>query len=42
MQCIECDTVHSEKEIVEIKREGTGYVGGGQAEAVKSGTAFQG
>ncbi|KNZ79284.1 Nitric oxide synthase-interacting like protein [Termitomyces sp. J132] len=41
-QCIVCDKVLKEKDIVELKREGTGFAGGGLAETSKTGTAFQG
>ncbi|KAF8902559.1 hypothetical protein CPB84DRAFT_1707514 [Gymnopilus junonius] len=41
-QCIVCDTKLKEKDIVGLKREGTGFAGGGLAETSKSGVAFQG
>ncbi|KAH8829142.1 hypothetical protein DL96DRAFT_1596826 [Flagelloscypha sp. PMI_526] len=41
-RCIECDTALPDKDVIELNREGTGFASGGQAEAVKSGTAFQG
>ncbi|KAG6907313.1 hypothetical protein DXG01_009432 [Tephrocybe rancida] len=41
-QCIVCDKQLKEKDIVELKREGTGFAGGGLAETSKVGTAFQG
>ncbi|EIM87209.1 uncharacterized protein STEHIDRAFT_96232 [Stereum hirsutum FP-91666 SS1] len=42
-QCVVCDKeLKVEKEIVELKREGTGFAGGGLAETSKSGIAFQG
>ncbi|KAF9522237.1 hypothetical protein CPB83DRAFT_872051 [Crepidotus variabilis] len=41
-QCIVCDTKLKEKEIIELKREGTGFAGGGLAETSKTGIAFQG
>ncbi|KAF5325225.1 hypothetical protein D9619_009715 [Psilocybe cf. subviscida] len=42
MQCIVCDTKLKEKDIIELKREGTGFAGGGLAETSKTGIAFQG
>jgi len=41
-QCIVCDTQLKEKDILELKREGTGFAGGGLAETSKAGVAFQG
>ncbi|GKV58054.1 nitric oxide synthase-interacting protein [Collybia sordida] len=41
-QCVVCDTQLKEKDIVELKREGTGFAGGGLAETSKAGIAFQG
>ncbi|PFH51160.1 hypothetical protein AMATHDRAFT_143320 [Amanita thiersii Skay4041] len=41
-QCISCDTPLKEKEIIELKREGTGFAGGGMAETSRVGVAFQG
>ncbi|KAF8064971.1 hypothetical protein FPV67DRAFT_1419013 [Lyophyllum atratum] len=41
-QCIVCDKQLKEKDIVELKREGTGFAGGGLAETSKAGIAFQG
>lgn len=43
-QCAHCDTVllpEKRKPVVAIKREGTGYAGGGMAEAKKFGVSFQ-
>ncbi|OAX42233.1 hypothetical protein K503DRAFT_766964 [Rhizopogon vinicolor AM-OR11-026] len=41
-QCIVCDHTLGDKDIIELKREGTGFAGGGLAEAKKTGVAFQG
>jgi len=41
-QCVVCDKVLGESDILELKREGTGYAGGGMAETRKQGVAFQG
>lgn len=41
-QCVVCDKELGEKDIIELKREGTGFAGGGIAETRKSGIAFQG
>ncbi|KAH6891791.1 hypothetical protein BKA70DRAFT_1162530 [Coprinopsis sp. MPI-PUGE-AT-0042] len=41
-QCIVCDVSVKEKEIIELKREGTGFAGGGLAETSKTGISFQG
>ncbi|KAJ2919760.1 hypothetical protein MD484_g659, partial [Candolleomyces efflorescens] len=41
-QCIVCDSKLKDKEIMELKREGTGFAGGGLAETSKAGIAFQG
>jgi len=41
-QCIVCDVKVREKDIVELQREGTGFAGGGLAEASQTGIAFQG
>ncbi|EJD01934.1 uncharacterized protein FOMMEDRAFT_141151 [Fomitiporia mediterranea MF3/22] len=41
-QCVVCDSPTPKDKIVEMKREGTGYAGGGLAETSKAGVAFQG
>ncbi|KAK1234570.1 hypothetical protein PQX77_002227 [Marasmius sp. AFHP31] len=41
-QCIVCDKQLGEKDIIQLKREGTGFAGGGLAETSKTGIAFQG
>lgn len=41
-QCIVCDSTLGSKDIIELRREGTGFAGGGMAETSKAGTAFQG
>ncbi|KAI0251884.1 hypothetical protein BJV78DRAFT_1125590 [Lactifluus subvellereus] len=41
-QCVVCDKLLAEADILELKREGTGYAGGGMAETRKKGVAFQG
>ncbi|KAL1668902.1 hypothetical protein GGF50DRAFT_96110 [Schizophyllum commune] len=41
-QCVVCDKALGAKDVVELKREGTGFAGGGRAETVRTGTAFQG
>ncbi|KXN87901.1 Nitric oxide synthase-interacting protein [Leucoagaricus sp. SymC.cos] len=41
-QCVACDQQLKGKDILELKREGTGYAGGGLAETSKTGIAFQG
>ncbi|KAI6041455.1 hypothetical protein EDC04DRAFT_2668193 [Pisolithus marmoratus] len=41
-QCIVCDKTLDSRDIIELKREGTGFAGGGLAETTKKGLAFQG
>ncbi|KAH9159893.1 hypothetical protein EDB89DRAFT_2044160 [Lactarius sanguifluus] len=41
-QCVVCDKQLAASDILELKREGTGYAGGGMAETRKKGVAFQG
>ncbi|KAF8646656.1 hypothetical protein AX16_007154 [Volvariella volvacea WC 439] len=41
-QCVVCDSQLKEKDIIELRREGTGFAGGGLAETSKAGVAFQG
>ncbi|KII91681.1 hypothetical protein PLICRDRAFT_51816 [Plicaturopsis crispa FD-325 SS-3] len=41
-QCILCNSALGEKDIIELRREGTGFAGGGLAETSKTGIAFQG
>lgn len=41
-QCIVCDTQLKEKDVIELKRKGTGFAGGGMAETSRAGIAFQG
>ncbi|PPQ79073.1 hypothetical protein CVT25_002298 [Psilocybe cyanescens] len=41
-QCIVCDVKLKDKDVIELKREGTGFAGGGLAETSKAGVAFQG
>ncbi|KAN0136871.1 hypothetical protein V8E53_005312 [Lactarius tabidus] len=41
-QCVVCDKQLAVGDILELKREGTGYAGGGMAETRKKGVAFQG
>ncbi|KAL4071714.1 hypothetical protein J3A83DRAFT_4358165 [Scleroderma citrinum] len=41
-QCIVCDKTLGDQDIVELRREGTGFAGGGLAETTKRGLAFQG
>ncbi|KAJ7726063.1 hypothetical protein DFH07DRAFT_853318 [Mycena maculata] len=40
--CVVCDTRLKKKDIVELKREGTGFASGGLAETSRSGISFQG
>ncbi|KAJ7650580.1 hypothetical protein FB45DRAFT_888171 [Roridomyces roridus] len=39
--CVVCDSPLKKKDIIELKREGTGFAGGGMAESSRSGTSFQ-
>ncbi|EAU83936.2 hypothetical protein CC1G_10341 [Coprinopsis cinerea okayama7 len=41
-QCVVCEKVLKDKDVLELKREGTGFAGGGLAETSKAGIAFQG
>ncbi|TDL27735.1 hypothetical protein BD410DRAFT_713503 [Rickenella mellea] len=41
-QCVVCDTPVDKKDQIELRREGTGFAGGGLAETSKAGVAFQG
>ncbi|GJE93158.1 hypothetical protein PsYK624_093170 [Phanerochaete sordida] len=41
-QCISCDISLTDKDIIALVREGTGYAAGGLAETSKRGIAFQG
>ncbi|KAF4608146.1 hypothetical protein EYR40_000490 [Pleurotus pulmonarius] len=41
-QCIVCDAQLKDGDIIELKREGTGFAGGGLAESSRAGIAFQG
>lgn len=41
-QCAVCDKQLSEKDSIQLSREGTGFAGGGRAETSKVGIAFQG
>lgn len=41
-QCIVCDKTLDDRDIIELRREGTGFAGGGLAETTKSGLVFQG
>ncbi|KAJ7219972.1 hypothetical protein GGX14DRAFT_432629 [Mycena pura] len=40
--CVVCDIQLKKTDIIELKREGTGFASGGLAESSRSGTAFQG
>ncbi|KAJ7603144.1 hypothetical protein DFH06DRAFT_1022582 [Mycena polygramma] len=40
--CVVCDTRLKKKDIIELKREGTGFASGGMAETSRSGISFQG
>ncbi|ETW77515.1 hypothetical protein HETIRDRAFT_480192 [Heterobasidion irregulare TC 32-1] len=42
MQCVVCDRELKPADVLELKREGTGFAGGGMAETSKTGIAFQG
>lgn len=41
-QCVACGKKCSEKDIIDMKVEGTGFVSGGQVQVVKYDVAFQG
>ncbi|KAJ3557645.1 hypothetical protein NP233_g11685 [Leucocoprinus birnbaumii] len=41
-QCIACDQQLKSQDILELRREGTGFAGGGLAETSRTGIAFQG
>ncbi|EKM57237.1 uncharacterized protein PHACADRAFT_93313 [Phanerochaete carnosa HHB-10118-sp] len=41
-QCISCEVQLTDKDIIALSREGTGYAAGGIAETSKKGVAFQG
>ncbi|PSS37967.1 hypothetical protein PHLCEN_2v194, partial [Hermanssonia centrifuga] len=41
-QCVVCDKMVAEKDIIPLAREGTGYAAGGLAETSRRGIAFQG
>ncbi|THH32844.1 hypothetical protein EUX98_g1360 [Antrodiella citrinella] len=41
-QCIQCDAILTDKDIIPLAREGTGYAAGGLAETSRKGVAFQG
>ncbi|KAJ7269776.1 hypothetical protein C8J57DRAFT_1607591 [Mycena rebaudengoi] len=40
--CVVCDTRLRKKDIIELKREGTGFASGGMAETSRGGISFQG
>ncbi|KAJ6627917.1 hypothetical protein B0H10DRAFT_1778997 [Mycena sp. CBHHK59/15] len=40
--CVVCDTRLGKKDVIELKREGTGFASGGMAETSRSGISFQG
>ncbi|KAJ7475653.1 hypothetical protein FB451DRAFT_1244150 [Mycena latifolia] len=40
--CIVCDTQLKKKDVIELKREGTGFASGGMAESSRGGISFQG
>jgi len=40
--CVVCDTQLRKKDIIELKREGTGFASGGLAETSRGGISFQG
>ncbi|KAJ7104309.1 hypothetical protein B0H15DRAFT_809424 [Mycena belliarum] len=40
--CVVCDAELKDKDIIELKREGTGFASGGMAESSRSGISFQG
>lgn len=42
MQCVVCDEAVTKNGIIELRREGTGFAGGGIAETSRAGVAFQG
>ncbi|KAF5363439.1 hypothetical protein D9756_000835 [Leucocoprinus leucothites] len=41
-QCVACDQQLKSQDILELRREGTGFAGGGLAETSRTGVAFQG
>ncbi|KAJ6544853.1 hypothetical protein DFH09DRAFT_663844 [Mycena vulgaris] len=40
--CVVCDTQLRKKDVIELKREGTGFASGGMAETSRGGISFQG